>query len=209
MVENKQRFIGKPLIHINTLIKHFSAETTRIVVQENKIIYYNKNNKMDCYLLVDGEVIIKTLTDRTIVARVQAPFIFGPGIDQNACLHTLVESTFEVLPTERAQSIIREDNLWEHMYYFFRWIASLTHQRVQVLKRPTSRQIILALLNNLQSDPSKLKKNISITRYIQENTSLSRSSIYNVIKELKEEGVISIRNGRLISSPPNSLNKGS
>lgn len=200
-MKEKSQPIEKPKFHINILIKHMLPETTELIVREKKTIYYHKNNNIDCYLLIDGEVLILSLTDRSIIARVKAPFIFGLGaIDHNACLQTLTESTFAVLPTVRAHKIIQESNLWEHMYYFFRRIAVFSHQRTQALKQPKARQIILAVLRNLQSEPAEKIRNTNVLLYIQENTPLSRSRIYSILTELKAEGIITIRNGRLIRS---------
>jgi hypothetical protein len=198
-MKNRSHEIKKPLEHINKLICHFSPAATRKVVPEHKKIYYNKNKHQNCYLLIDGECAIRSLTDHKIIATIRAPFILGFGIDANTYLQTLTESVFDILPVARAQEIIDQEQLWEPMFHFYRRVAAFLYQRAQALNRPNSRQVVLSLLENLNNEPDHYKFTASVIHYIQSNSALSRSSIYNIISQLKNEGLITIKNGRLIA----------
>lgn len=154
---------------------------------------------MNCYLLIDGEVLIKTLNDHKTIVRIRAPFIFGLGLEHDTYLQTQVESTFRVLPVEEAIKVIREKQLWESLFYFYRRIASFAYERLRSLNKPSSKQIVVAILHHLMSEPSDSRHTISIVQYVQENSSLSRSSIYKIISELKSCGDTSVRNGMLLA----------
>lgn len=188
----------KPFDSFKVIFGLLSKETTTKIVRENKLVYYNKNNKSDCYLLVDGEVIIKSLIENKTLGYLKAPFLFGLGIDPNKYLQTISESTFKVLSTERTSEIIRDNNLWEHIYYIYRWEASLAYNSFSAINHSTSSEIILSLLRNFLLQDPEIRLTIPVVRYLQDNSSLSRSSIYKIISSLKENGTIVVRNGVLI-----------
>ena len=188
----------KPFDSFKVIFGLLSKEAATKIVRENRIVYYNKNNMSDCYLLTDGEVTVKSLVGNKTLGNAKAPFLFGLSVDQNNYLQTISESTFQVISTKRTTEIIRENNLWEHLYYIYRWEATLVYKKLCAINHSTSREIILSLLRNfLQQDP-EVRLTIPVVRYLQDNSSLSRSSIYNTISLLKENGTIVVRNGVLI-----------
>lgn len=189
----------KPFDSFKVLFGSLSKEATTKIVRENRIVYHNKNNMSDCYLLTDGEVTIKSLIDNKALGIIKAPFLFGLSIDPNNYLKTISESTFEVISTERTSEIIRENNLWEHLYYIYRWEASLAYKKFRAINHSTSREVILSLLHNFLLQDPEIRLTIPVVRYLQDNSSLSRSSIYNTLSSLKENGTVVIRNGVLIS----------
>lgn len=188
----------KPFDSFKVIFGLLSREATTKIVRENRIVYYNKNNMSDCYLLTDGEVTIKSLVGNKTLGNAKAPFLLGFSVDQNNYLQTISESTFKVISTKRTSEIIRENNLWEHFYYISRWESILAYKKLCAINHSSSREIILSLLRNfLQQDP-EVRLTIPVVRYLQDNSSLSRSSIYNIISSLKENGSIVVRNGVLI-----------
>jgi Winged helix-turn-helix DNA binding len=198
-MKNRGYDIAKPINHINNLISHFSPEATRVYKKENVKIFFNKKNFGYCYLLIEGEGAIRSTTDNRVIANVTAPFILGFGIDANTYLQTLSECTLDVLTSDRAHEIIQQKQLWEPMFHIYRRIASFAYLRAQALSRPTSRQVVLALLNNLLHEPLEYRYTISVARYLQEHSTMSKSNIYSILAELKDEGTVIIKNSRLMS----------
>ncbi len=187
----------KPLDSFKAIFELLSRETTPKIVRENRVLYYNKNNMSDCFLLVDGEVTIKSRVGNKTVGNVKAPFFFGLSVDSNNYLQTISESTFGVISTKRTNEIIRDNNLWEYLYYIYRWETTLIFKKLSAINHSTSREIIFSLLQHFMLQDPEVRLTIPVIRYLQDNSSLSRSSIYNIISSLKENGTIVVRNGML------------
>ena len=60
-------------------------------------------------------------------------------------------------------------------------------------------EIVRVQLQELMSEPAEYRHDVSAAQYIQQKTSLSRSSIMKILAQLKKGGYISIENGILLT----------
>lgn len=188
----------KPLVHINELLSAMASSSKEMTVAKNKVVYINRNNGGFCYLLLDGVVVMKSFSEHKIIGRAVAPFFLGFLLDENSYLQTLSECTFNVIESELAVDIIRKENLWEHLYYVFRRVAMYLYKKERSLSEPTAHHQIHALLKMLSQESDEIRYVTPVVQYIQENSSLSRSTIFKVLAELKMTDEIEVQRGILI-----------
>ncbi|RFU90776.1 MULTISPECIES: helix-turn-helix domain-containing protein [Citrobacter] len=186
----------KPIMHITAIIDAMLPHSKQSVFVRNSKIYFNDDN--NCYLMTEGEAVICSVTSQKIIARVDAPFIFGLNMNQDIYLQTTSETIFNIIPATTMMSIIKEKNLWEHMYYILRRYAYYVFRRERILNASSAYQIISALLHSLDEERDDVRYTTPVVTYIQDNSSLSRSAIYNIISELKNGQYIEVKRGILI-----------
>ncbi|EMK1730709.1 helix-turn-helix domain-containing protein [Salmonella enterica] len=186
----------KPIKHISAIIDAMLHSSKQSVFVKNSKIYFNSDDF--CYLMIDGEAVIRSTTTQKIIARVDAPFIFGLNMNEDIYLQTTSEAIFNIIPSATMMLIIKEKNLWEHMYYILRRYTHFVFKRERILNAPSAYQIISALLHSLEEERDDVRYTTPIVTYIQDNSSLSRSAIYNIISELKNGQYIEAKRGILI-----------
>lgn len=186
----------KPIMHITAIIDAMLPHSKQSVFVKNSKIYFNDGDY--CYLMTEGEAVICSVTSQKIIARVDVPFIFGFGFFQGSYLQTTAESIINIIPSVTMLSVIRERNLWEHMYYNSRRSTYVAYKRERILNASSAYQIISALLCALDEERDDVRYTTPVVTYIQDNSSLSRSAIYNIISELKNGQYIEVKRGILI-----------
>ena len=188
----------KPIVHINGLFSAMASSSKELTVAKNKIVYINRNNSELCYLLLDGVVVMKSLKDHKVIGRATAPFFFGFNIGTDGYLQTMSEVTFNVIESKLASDIIKKENLWEHLYFVFRRIAIYLYKKERSLNEPSAHDQIHALLKILSEENDEIRYVTPVIQYVQENSSLSRSTIFKVLAELKTSKTIDVQRGILI-----------
>lgn len=69
------------------MINELSPVSKSLFKDESSTIFFNKSENF--YLLIEGEIIIRSSENRRVIARLSAPFIIGIHIFEDAYLQTI------------------------------------------------------------------------------------------------------------------------
>lgn len=106
---------------IREIITGLSPKSEKVCFEENSLIFLNQ--KKQFYMLLEGELTIRSRDRRRIVARLVGPVICGLGIMEDVYLQTTSYAVFRVLPRDQAFEIITQKNLWQVMFYIVQHYA--------------------------------------------------------------------------------------
>ncbi|OAT22952.1 cyclic nucleotide-binding domain protein [Buttiauxella gaviniae ATCC 51604] len=180
---------------IREIIAGLSPKSEKVCFEENSLIFLNQ--KKQFYMLLEGELTIRSRDRRHIVARLVGPVICGLGIMEDVYLQTTSYAVFRVLPREQAFEIITQKNLWQVMFYIVHNYAAKVCKWNDILTQMSSYEVICETLKRLEGEPTNIKYSITALQYVQEKTGLSRSYILKIIGELKVQKKVTIQRGVL------------
>ena len=189
----------QPDAEINKLIEALKPLGETVDVPARKRLSWRKKDKAYVYLFIQGEISILRTTDSLLLGTVFKPHVFGltelfAPIDF-AFLRAETECTLIRLDATKALYQIERQNLWLTVSKILMYHTQMMLYRdIKIVNRPTS-HIIYSYLNELNNLPESLKYRISVLRYIQERTGLSRISILNVVTSLNKKRFIEYERG--------------
>lgn len=182
------------LIRVSNALKNSSEP---IDVIPNKRLTWLQNGRPVIYLLIDGIFSIYRLVDGILLGTLHQPHVLGfeamfHAINANA-IKTETKCTIVKVPVDDAIKIIESADLWRDVAAILSYHTNMmVHRDLQLINKRTNIVVhyFLQEMHELNRD-----FNVNILKYIQDRTGLSRSSILNVIYDLKKEKIISYDRG--------------
>lgn len=155
------------------------------------------------YLLTKGYAHVKRSEDGVILYTIFAPFTLGfslyPGADAYYTIELGPESELYQSPRRIVLNTIKRDNLLREWMTVVSYKMAFLYERDRNILNQSSEFIVYRMLTRLMGLPPYFRDNISIYKYVEERTCLSRSSISRIVSKLKNEGTIVTEGGRLIN----------
>lgn len=189
----------RPRSAINRLLEVLTPAAIPCTIQPRRKVELKQNEKANVYLFLSGELSILRAPDNLVLATVYEPHIFGIAeIFQAQRKHLLrpeIPSLILKTSAEKAKEIFRENNVWEEVTELIAYYAIYQGYRDNLLLQQRNHSIICNYLFEIMSLPEDVRRKVTILRYIQDRTYLSRSSILNTLAKLKSEGYIDFNRG--------------
>ncbi|MCI1897067.1 MAG: helix-turn-helix domain-containing protein [Enterobacter sp.] len=156
-----------------------------------------------CYLILKGRVTFHRRSDDLAMVTITAPSLAGIGnlqqMQMDGYIKALVACDIAILKMATVYDIISTNQLWEPLAKHMMAIAGKSFMSGEQLSAPSAYDIVRAQLNELFSEASVVRNNITAERYIREKTHLSRSGVMRILAGLKAGGYIELQRGVLIN----------
>lgn len=179
-----------------------SIHVTRILSSKKQILNFGHEGMKNIYYLASGEIEIRNLKNKMIIANVIAPAILGVStllVDtERYYIQTTDNSEFYSVSASDFTLMIEERKLWRHISVILTYTISLYYCRDLLLSQSNVYSIIRNQLEMLWEQNSVKQENISVFDYILHRTPVSRSSLNKVLKDLAKGGYIKLNRGRLV-----------
>lgn len=189
----------RPGVAISRLLEVLTPAAIPCTIQPRRKVELKQNDKANIYLFLSGELSILRSPDNLVLATVYEPHIFGIAeIFQAQRKHLLRPETPSLIlkmSASKAKEIFRENNVWEEVTELLAYYAIYQGYRDNILLQQRNFSIVCNYLFEIMSLPEGIRKKVTILRYIQDRTYLSRSSILNTLSKLKSEGHIDFSRG--------------
>jgi len=189
----------RPGVAISRLLEVLTPAAIPCTIQPRRKVELKQNDKANIYLFLSGELSILRSPDNLVLATVYEPHIFGIAeIFQAQRKHLLRPETPSLIlkmSASKAKEIFRENNVWEEVTELLAYYAIYQGYRDNLLLQQRNFSIVCNYLFEIMSLPEGIRKKVTILRYIQDRTYLSRSSILNTLAKLKSEGHIDFSRG--------------
>ncbi|MBN6043743.1 helix-turn-helix domain-containing protein [Citrobacter sp. ku-bf4] len=154
------------------------------------------------HIIVSGEVEFRRKSDELCMFTIQNKSIFGlSSLYYNAThMYGLVRGNTVVRTIKKEDFIclMNEKNLWEALSKVLSWYVCLLSKRDEVLVARSAYSIVREFLLEINELMVHHQRDINIYDYIQEYTSLARSTIIKILADLKKGNYIQVDKGRLL-----------
>ncbi|AFJ48868.1 winged helix-turn-helix transcriptional regulator [Shimwellia blattae] len=189
------------LQRVCTILK---PESEELRVPPRKYITWKHKGHQQIYFFLDGQFSILRESDKLLLVTVFEPYIFGIAEMiqpvNSHIMRTESEVTLLRISAEKAHQLIQQHQLWEDIASILAYnTAYLVYRDVLTLQQGTY-NIICNHLRDMILLPEEMRSKITILKYIQDRTHLSRSSILNIISSLNKNHYISYRRGGYLIS---------
>ncbi|HGM5490609.1 TPA: helix-turn-helix domain-containing protein [Serratia fonticola] len=201
---DKKGLTSKPVAFMQTLIDSIRSLTTFPVrkAKPGQSFQVLLQGKRMCFLLVQGECIIKRNSDSLILHAMIAPSIAGLSNFTPAPSHLKVQATTAIeyiyIPLDEFYHHVDEHDLWKAVAYSLMHISSRFSEYVKSTSAIPNYELICNLLSALSEEDFETRATVSAVQYILDRTSLSRSGIMKTLAALNAGGYILIKRGLLI-----------
>ncbi|EEE2254771.1 hypothetical protein CSN31_003843 [Salmonella enterica subsp. diarizonae] len=198
-----------PVGNITLLINNLSKKENINHSQKQEIIPLVSEGHARCIIIHSGTFGVYRREERLLLRVIEGPEILGIasifqhiGMEQyeSLYLYTYTSIDYEFIDPLQFSRIVSERNLWEPAMLHF---GHLLSEAVNSLKNYTGRDtkaLVTRALLALSSHSEEFRRKIIASDYIKERTSLSRSVIMKILKQLRDEGKIEIEKGILIKT---------
>ncbi len=201
---------SKPMKAIETIFSHLLPYAKKIFLKKGK--HYRINEESDgvgIILITDGLVstinsdsghFISTLYPPTIVglSNGYGAFYKVPGVIRNTlCAET--DATLYFISLQTFVDTVDKKELWHHV------ARILAHRIITLVNKEStyigedSYSIIRTIIQEVWLYPDYYRLQISLPKFIQKRSGLSRSRIMKILFDLKVGGYVDIVNGKLLS----------
>lgn len=192
----------KPLVEIEAILEKVAPFAESFIAAKGEILRYKVSNNHQCYLLHSGSVTLNRRGDGMILNTENAPFILGVSNQyshlENLYVKVLENAQISRLSVERFNLLIGSYNLWQSLSYLLIYNASQVYVHSAMISQMTSYDLIRFQLNELISEPDKLRQDTTAANYILNRTYLSRSCVMRILSLLRNGGYITLQRGKLI-----------
>lgn len=200
---------SKPMKAIETIFSHVLPYGKKILLKKGKHYRLNEEDEgVGVILITDGLVsainadsghFISTLYPPTIIGLSQGygAFYNVPGTIRST-LHAETDATLYFVPLQLFVNTADRKELWHHVARILahRIIAMVNKERSYI--GMDSYSIIKTVIQEVWLYPDTYRSQISLPKFIQKRSGLSRSRIMKILFDLKLGGYINITNGKLL-----------
>ena len=159
-------------------------------------------NNEDIHFIISGEVEFRRKSDELCVFTLHNKCIFGlSSIYYNSAhMYGLVRANTVVRTIKKDDffRLMSEKNLWEALSKVLSWYICMLSKRDEVLVARSAYSIVREFLLEINELMVHHQHDINIYDYIQEYTSLARSTIIKILAEQKKGNYIQVDKGRLM-----------
>lgn len=154
------------------------------------------------HVIVSGEVEFRRESDDLCMFTLQNKCLFGLSSIYYSATHMYgLVRTNTVIRTLKKEDFVRlmsEKNLWEALSKVLSWYVCLLSKRDEVLVARNAYSIVREFLLEINELMVHHQRDINVYEYIQEYTSLARSTIIKILADLKKGNYIRVDKGRLL-----------
>lgn len=165
----------------------------RISTVENEFIH----------IIVSGEVEFRRESDELCLFTLQGQCIFGLSsiIYHSSHMYGLVRSNTVVrsIPKDAFSQLMTEKGLWPELTKVLAWYICMLSKRDDVLVARSAYSVVREFLLEINELIVHHQRDINVYDYIQEYTSLARSTIIKILSDLKKGQYIVVEKGRLLN----------
>lgn len=200
-LENIQ--VARPDSAISELIDHFEPLGQKIKVARGQKLSFTDGRGHDfTFILTSGCVSVLRVQNDLTVSCVTAPMFMGlPDVLNPVGFHYLRAETDVELSIVPHETILREMNkkmrLWKSATILFGYLVQRLVIRDTRIFGRSSYHIIRKLIIQLGEEPEIVRKQTRLAQYILDRTTISRSSVMDIISQLRMGEYIVLENGRL------------
>ncbi|CAI2031460.1 MULTISPECIES: helix-turn-helix domain-containing protein [Serratia] len=192
----------RPDSAIDLLLESLIPVAEKITLPPRKLVVWKQSSEANLYLFLNGEISILRSSDNLVLAKICDPHIFGIAeIFQSQRSHSLrpeTKSTILKIKAEKAKEIFDEQNLWRSTTELLAYHTAYLGYRDGIVLQQYTYSVVRDHLIEMMTLPEESRRQITILRYIQERTYLSRSSILNILSTLKKAGHIVYARGGIL-----------
>lgn len=173
-----------------------------IYASKNQKISFKSRDKKYVYYLTEGEVDIHRTIDDLLLLTMKSPKVLGLSIlHSDDCYHyikTTMNCKLIAFEREKFHEMINSNNLWREVFIITSSLVKSYFKRDEKFSSRCAYDVIKNNLEVLWANPPNEREKTSIFTYILSRSSLSRSSLSKVLKDLSDGGYISIKRGKLL-----------
>ncbi|EFR2683604.1 helix-turn-helix domain-containing protein [Salmonella enterica] len=155
-----------------------------------------------CFL-EKGTVSVYRLENNILTITLTAPAILGLAqMRQDVKSHYLRcdnDCEMTVISTSDAIELFNEKLLWKHAFDLLTYHLHKYFQRESLISHKTSRDIVVEHLKHIWKLPHEIREKTSVFSFILNRNHISRSMVSKILKELENEGVLTMSRGKLLS----------
>ncbi|MGY9341889.1 helix-turn-helix domain-containing protein [Citrobacter braakii] len=185
------------------LLESLAPLATFAMYPPNTRLYLYNNGVAYCYLVRSGVCNVYHQTSEILLGTLYVPGIMGLSgtlyAEAGMFIQTHSTSEIAVTRTDKVNQFVTEHNLWRLLACHSLRVTSRLYTINTRLMATCAYEIVRVQLQELMSEPAEYRHDVSAAQYIQQKTSLSRSSIMKILAQLKKGGYISIENGILMT----------
>ena len=190
----------RPENEMKTIIAATEGFETRTLKKWQKI---STTDTDYIHIIIRGEVDFRRESDELCMFSLNDQAIFGlSAIFYNSShMYGLVrtETVVRQIKVEDFKQLMTEKNLWPELSKVLAWYICLMSKRDDVLVARSAYSVVREFLLEINDLIVQNKRDVNIYDYIQEYTSLARSTIIKILSDLKKGQYIVVENGRLLS----------
>lgn len=201
-ISNKVFADAKPVEHIQALQDSLLSVTPVKKAKTGQRFSFDWRDQKMCFLLVQGECVVKRANDALILAAMKAPSIVGISdftpkqADFFIQANTAIEYIY--LPQDDFLRHVEQHNLWKSVAYSLMYVSSRFSIYMQSTTAIPTYELICNLLYALNDEDFETRASVPAARYIMERTSLSRSNVMKTLSALNIGEHIVIKRGLLL-----------
>lgn len=198
----KSSLIIRPSPYASELVDTLKPHAEIKTILPRRRLHFAVGGTTYCYLILEGNVAIHRHSDDRLLVSVSSPAVYGIARqvikNMDIYLTTVTPTVIGKIPVEQAEKIITDKGLWETLSrHLMVSIEKLYVYNAQI-SAPTAFDVVCGQLQELMSEESTLRMNLTAERYIRNKTSLSRSRVMQVLSDLKKGGYIELERGILL-----------
>lgn len=166
-------------------------------------VSFEDESRSYVYILSKGMIDIRRNSDGVIIYTTKGKSLLGlESIFTGLYFHHITcvtESQIIAIDRLAALDLFNAKNAWQAVSVILSQAAEYHYRRDSLVSGCTTYDIIRNHLEMIWSYPEEDRLNISVFEFILNRTSISRSSLNKVLKDLTLGGYIYLRRGRLIN----------
>lgn len=160
------------------------------------------NEDDNVYIFLDGTFEVRRSSDELSMFVMTQQNILGISsvFYEPSHIHFIARSECKVrvVPKSEFSALVTENNLWSQMAKVLAWYICLQNKRDDLLIARNAYTIIREFLVEINDIFHHHEREVNIYDYIQEYTSLARSTIVKILSELKKGNYIEVNKGKLV-----------
>ncbi|MEL2239713.1 helix-turn-helix domain-containing protein [Leclercia adecarboxylata] len=155
------------------------------------------------HVLISGEVEIRRRSDELSMFTMRKAGFLGISAIYNRASHMygLVRDTtiIRTIKRDEFERILSEKNLWSEFSQLLIWYIDVLSKRDDILVARSAYSVVREFLIEINELIVHQNRDINVYDYIQEYTSLARSTIIKILSDLKKGHYIVVEKGKLIN----------
>lgn len=155
------------------------------------------------HIMVSGEIEIRRTSDELSMFTMNKPCFLGVSTVYNRASHMygLARNTtvIRTIKRDEFERLIGEKNLWMEFSQILVWYINVLSKRDDVLVARSAYSVVREFLLEINELIVHQNRDINVYDYIQEYTSLARSTIIKILSDLKKGHYIVVEKGKLIN----------
>ena len=165
-------------------------------------IYFRNRGEQFIYCLRSGDAEVRRVSDDTIVSYIRAPVVSGltllPGGQIYHYLKTTIPAELIVVRHDRGMEVIAELNLWREAYLVTSDVANMFFIRDEACASRNVYGLVRQHLEMLWEMDETQRAGTSVFEFILSRTTISRSSLNKILKDLSAGEYIKMHRGKLL-----------